>query len=145
MTALSSGGTVLKFEVYGDKIDLADEILEEFVPIAKKAVNDASELLLAEIERLLTLRSGTAKTAAPEGQPPEQDTSELVKSWRRIPARVRGNSVTGGVKSNDPKAIRLEYGLTDKLGRRILPHPFLRPAMANTRDAIGQLLQERLG
>lgn len=135
---------MLTATVYGDKLDLADELQDEFHAEAKRAVGDAADLLLAEVRRLLTLRQGTARTAAPEGQPPEQDTAGLVRSFRRIPPRVRGRVASSGVQSNHAGGNRLEHGLTDRRGIRTLPHPFLRPAIATTDGPIGDLLQERL-
>jgi hypothetical protein len=142
-------GTVIRVHVYGDNIDLADELKDEFVPKAKAAINEASEVLLEEVKRLLSLRQGSAKTAAPEGQPPEQDTGELIRSFKRMPARLSRESegapaVVGGIRANNDYGVRLEYGQTDARGIRTLPHPYLRPAMVAVEPRIDALLQERL-
>lgn len=134
----------LKVTVYGDRIDLADELMDEFHDQAKSAVAEGADVLLDEVKRLLTLRRGTARTAAPEGQPPEQDAAQLEKSFRRIPPRVRGRVASSGIRSDHPGGNRLEWGFTDSRGIRTLPHPFLAPAIANTDERIGQLLEERL-
>ena len=135
----------VKAVVYGDKIDLADELMEEFHAEAKDAVSEGADMLLSEVRRLLTLRRGTAATVAPEGQPPEQDTSGLVRSFRKIPPRVRGRVASSGIRSSHPGGNRLENGFTDVRGIRTFPHPFLRPAIANTDGPIGAMLQARLG
>ena len=134
------------------KLDLADELLEEFHAGAKAAVTGASQLLLTEVQRLLRQRKGTARTAAPAGEPPEEDTGALANSFRLIPASVRtpvfakgyGAEARSGIRSNDPGGNRLEFGFTDLRGIRTLPHPFLAPAIANTEGAIEALLRERL-
>ena len=130
--------------VYGDKVDLADELQEEFHQQAKDAVSEGADILLDEIRRLLSMRRGTARTVAPAGAPPEFDVGDLFKSFRKIPPRVRGRTATSGIKSDSIYGIRLEYGLTDGRGFRILPHPYIGPAIANTDERIGQLLEERL-
>jgi hypothetical protein len=134
----------LKVTVYGDKIDLADELRDEFHAEAKDAVSEGAGVLLDEVQRLLSLQRGTSRTAAAEGQPPEQDTADLYRSFRKIPPRVRGNVASSGIKSNHPGGNRLEWGFTDARGIRTLSHPFLRPAIANTDARIGELLRERL-
>jgi len=145
MTTERKIGSVLSFQFYGDeKLDLADELRDEFHAVAKEAVRDGAQLLLREVDRLLTLRHGTPQTAAPEGEPPEQDTAGLVRSWDLVNPRVRGDMVQAGIKSNHPGAVRLEYGLTDARGIRTFPHPYIRPAMATTEGPIGELLAERL-
>lgn len=134
----------LRVTVYGDKIDLADDLEKEFHKEAKAVVDYASRLVLREITRLLTLRSGTKQTAAPEGEPPEADTMDLARSFEVIPPRVRGRSVRGGVQSRDPGVPRLEFGATDDRGVRTLPHPFVLPAFEEMGSAIDQLVQDRL-
>ena len=134
----------LTMTVYGDKIDLADELIEEFHAQAKDAVSDAAEIWLDAIRRLLSLRQGTKQTASPEGEPPELDTGALARSFRKIPAQVRGNVAGSGIKSNDPGAARLEWGKTDVRGIRTLPHPYLLRSIAETRDEITALLRVRL-
>ena len=137
----------------GEKLDLADELREEFVAEAKAAVTDGAQLLLTEVQRLLRLRKGTKKTAAPEGEPPEEDTGALANSFRVIPASIRtpvqakgyGAEARSGIRSNDPGGNRLEFGFLDLRGVRTLPHPFIAPAIKNTEGAIEALIQERLG
>ena len=135
----------IKITVYGEKLDLADEITEEFHAEAKAAVGEAGNLLLAEVRRLLALRRGGPRTAAPEGQPPEQDTGALLRSFRRIPPRIRGRIASSGVQGDEEGSNRLEFGKTDVRGIRTLPHPFMAPAIANMEGPIGRLLEERLG
>jgi hypothetical protein len=137
----------------GEKLDLADELREEFVAEAKAAVTDASQLLLSEVQRLLRMRKGTRATVAPAGEPPEEHTGELANSFRVIPATIRtpvqakgyGAEARSGIRSNHPGGNRLEFGFTDIRGVRTLPHPFIAPAIKTTEGAIEALLQERLG
>lgn len=138
-------GSVLAFEIYDEKkLDLAEDLREEFHAVAKQAVSDSADILLLEVDRLLSLRRGSDSTTAPAGEPPEYDTTALLRSWERIPARVKGNVAQSGIKSDSEYAIRAEYGGTDKRGIRTLPHPYLRPAMASTESEIDALLRERL-
>lgn len=129
--------------VYGDRLDLADELQEEFYPQALSAANEAADMALGEIQRRLSLRRGTAKTAAPEGEPPEQDTAGLLRSWKTMPARIDGRMVSSGVKSNHPGASRLEFGFTDSRGIRTFPHPYIAPSFAAMEGPIERLLAAR--
>jgi len=135
----------VKVVVYGDRIDLADELEEEFHAVAKDVVTEGAEKLLREVRALLRLRAGTFRTAAPEGQPPEYDVGDLFRSFRLIPARVRGRSVSAGIQSDDPGANRVEFGATDTRGIRTLPHPYLRPALANVEPLVTELFIDRFG
>lgn len=132
----------MRVTVYGDKLDLADELMEEFHAEAKSAVHDAAALQLAEVKRLLALRRGTP---APGGEPPAEQTQDLLRSFRLIAPRIRGAVASSGWRSLHPGANRLEFGFTDVRGIRTLPHPYARPAIANTEAAVERLLQERLG
>lgn len=135
----------VRVTVYGDKLDLADELAEEFHDGAKAAVTEGAELLLSQVQQLLHRRRGTAQTVAPEGEAPEFDTGELARSFKIIPATVRRDSVRSGIRSNLlGKVLRLEYGATDSRGIRTLPHPFLRPAIAEMDGPIGRLFEELL-
>lgn len=127
------------------KLDLAEELREEFHAVAEAAVSGAADLLLDEVDRRLALRTGSKSSAAPPGEPPEEDTGRLRKSFRKIPPRVQGAVASSGIRSNDPAGNRLENGFTDKLGIRTFPHPFIRPSIAATEEPITRLLQERLG
>lgn len=138
---LSSSGV----RIVDDRLDLADELQEQFHEVAKGVAKEAAGILLAEVQRLLRLRAGTFKSAAPEGQPPEYDIGELYRSFEIIPPRVKGRTASSGVQSDHPGANRLEYGKTDARGIRTLPHPFVRPAMANVEEAVTELVQKRLG
>ena len=134
----------VKVKVYGDKLDLADELQEEFHQQAKDVAAEAADILLGEVKTLLKLRIGSLQTAAPEGQPPEFDTGALEKSFKKIPPRVKGRVASSGVQSNDPGANRLEYGATDSRGIRTLPHPYVRPALANVEEKVTRLVESRL-
>jgi hypothetical protein len=127
-----------------DKLDLADELQDEFKAEAKAAVKEGAQLLLSEIQRLLRLRSGPAGMTAPEGEPPEKHTAALLESFRLLPPRVSGAVASSGIISRHPGANRQEFGYTDIRGVRTLPHPFLRPAIAATEGKMSELLTERL-
>lgn len=134
-----------KVIIYGDKLDLADELADEFVAPAKEAIGEAGDLLTEEVKRLLSLQHGTARTAAPAGAPPEEDSGALVASFTTIPPRVKGRVASSGTQSRHPGVNRLEVGKTDVRGIRTLPHPFLAPALANTEGPIDELLHRKLG
>lgn len=133
----------IRVVVYGDKIDLADELQEEFVAVAKEAIGEAGDLLVGEVERLLQLRGGP--DPSPEGQPPAFQTGELLASVSRLPPRVKGRVASSGVRVEGDGALRLEYGKTDARGIRTFPHPFVRPALTAMEGPIGDLLRWRLG
>jgi hypothetical protein len=132
-------------KVYGDKLDLADELREEFHEAAKVTVKEGATLLLREVQRLLRLRRGTRLTVAPEGAPPEYDEGELEASFKVIAPRVRENVVSSGIHSKHPGAARLEWGATDSLGIRTLPHPYLVPAAETVAPEIERLFLEHSG
>jgi hypothetical protein len=135
----------VRVRVYGNKLDLADELAEEFHAEAKPIVAEGRDMLLSRVQQLLTRRRGTAQTVAPVGEPPEVDTFELVNSWKPTPVTVRRDSVRAGIRSNLlGKVLRLEYGGTDSRGIRTLPRPFLRPAIAEMDGPIGRLFEELL-
>lgn len=134
----------MRITVHGDKIDLADELRTEFHADAKDAVEVAAGIVLLEVDRLLTLRRGTPQTAAPEGEPPEADTTALIRSFRVMNGRVKGNVAWSGIQSNDPAVARLEFGATDVRGIRTFPHPFILPAFATSRDEMDGVLRARL-
>ena len=73
--------------------------------------------------------------ASLEGQAPNSDTGELV---RGIQMEVKEDDVFVGVeKSQDDKALGLEFGTTDG---RLKPRPFLYPALEKNRDKINKLV-----
>lgn len=127
--------------IYGDKLDLADELEEEFHASAKQAVADAADILLDDVQRRLTVR--TTGIAA-EGEAPVRRRGNLERSYKRINPTIRGRVARSGIYSNHPGANRLEYGKTDTRGVRTLPHPAVRPAIEATEPAIDRLLTERL-
>lgn len=134
----------IKVAVFNDKIDLADELEDDFHQTAKDAVGEGADILLDAFQRKLRQRPGTKRTSAPAGESPEEDTGHLAASFRKIPPRIRGRVASSGVQSDDPGANRVEFGATDVRGIRTFPHPYAAPAMAESEAPIDALLQERL-
>ncbi len=133
----------MRVTVYGDYIDLAEELRDGFHDAAADAAREAGEMLTNEVRRLLAIRSGTAATAAPEGEPPERDTGALLAAVKRLRIRRYTRTVTSGVQVNHPGAARLEWGATDATGRRTFAHPYLRAALANVEGPITEMLERR--
>lgn len=133
----------MKIEIVTDKVDLADDLEEEFHQLAKDAVAEAADLVLGDIKRRLSLRKGPRP--APEGEPPAFQTGQLSRSYKRINPRIRGRVASSGVISRDPAANRLEYGATDSRGIRTLPHPHVRPAFEAMEDQATEIIATRLG
>jgi hypothetical protein len=135
----------MRVTIYGDRIDLADELRDEFIPIAKQAAKDAGMMLTNEVKRLLMLRQGDKSTSAPEGEPPERDEGDLLSAVKPLPVRMYARGATSGVKINHPGAARLEWGKTDVRGVRTFAHPYLRAALANVEDPINAMLLRVFG
>lgn len=79
------------------------------------------------------------------GEPPKKVSGDLFRSIATKVARGTGRfAVYGVVGSNLPYARRLELGFVgmDKAGRRYdqQPRPYLRPSIAENRDAIKRIL-----
>jgi hypothetical protein len=133
----------MKYEIYGDdKIDLADELREEFIPPAKAAVKDANDVYFNEARRL-------AKVYGP-GPAPGQSTPGTVSGnlarlmKKRGPRLSRTKDAVWASVMFAPHAHLLEFGHDNVDGTRTLPRPFIRPAQANTEGTIDRLLQDRL-
>lgn len=133
----------MRVTVYGDHINLAEELKEEWQPVARQAAREAGRMLTEEVRRLLRLRQGRRATAAPEGQPPELDFGNLLDSVSQLSVRMRDTAASSGVQVKHEGAARLEWGKTDRKGRRTFPHPFLRPALANVEGPITRMLEQR--
>lgn len=133
----------IKVKIYTDKVDLADELEEDFHATAKEALGEAADLLLGDIRRRLSARRGPA--SAPAGEAPAMQTGALARSYKRIAPRIRGRIASSGIISRDPGANRQEFGAVDKRGIRTLPHPHVRPAMDAMEAPIEALLAEKLG
>lgn len=134
----------MKVKVYGDRLDLADELEDEFHADAKAVIGEAGDLLLVEVQRRLRQRKGTRQTAAPAGEAPESDTGALAGSFSRIPPSVKGRVASSGVQSDHPGANRQEFGMTDRLGIRTFPHPFLAPSLQAVEAPVTDLIQRKL-
>jgi hypothetical protein len=129
--------------VYGDKLDLADELADEFHDEAAKAVTDGAKILLAESHRLIARWGPNAP--APAGQTPATITGDLLRLTRLRRGRVRRNSrVAQAAVQYAPHSWLVEFGHINVDGTRTLPRPFVRPAVENTEADIDRLLTERL-
>lgn len=132
---------MIRVEVFGAPIDLADELEESFHDKAKALVSDGADILLEKVHGLLRQRRGSPATSSPPGQPPESDSDELARSWKKITPTIRGRVARSGVYSNSVYAVRQEYGGTDITGRRLLERPYLRPAMVITEPMIHAVIE----
>ena len=128
-----------------DKIDLADELIEEFRTEARAVVREGVDLYVAKIKRNLTRISGRVSQ---EGETPARQSGELERSFKRGSIRLGRDkaSISGTIDSTEPweKINGLEYGATGPDGRRLLPRPYLRPAEQAVEPKIEKLFEERL-
>jgi hypothetical protein len=135
----------MRIEVYGDRLDLADELEDEFRKEARDVVREGTDMAVAEVKRMLR-RTGTRESRPDE--PPAIQTGDLERSIRRGRVRLSRDkrSVSGEVVSTLTYAEvnSVEYGHTKRTGQRVLPRPFLRPAMAEVEPKIATLFQDRL-
>lgn len=137
---------VVRVEAYGEGlIDLADDIVDEHLPPARKAVRGASLLMRDKMQRLLRKRRGEVSEP---GQPPAEQTGELAITVRALNTTVRGNVISGGVevgKSDDiPKVQSLEYGAVGDDGRVLKARPFMRPTEESIEAEVDTMLRKAL-
>jgi hypothetical protein len=133
----------MKFRVQGEgKIDLAEELIEEFIPNARTVVREASDILLAETKRLI---AAYGRGPAPPGSTPGTETGNLLKLTKRGSVRMgRDKTSVSGAVLWPPHAHLVEYGHTNVDGTRTLPRPFIRPALDAAEPKIQRLFEERL-
>jgi hypothetical protein len=133
----------MKFEIYGDKLDLADELLEDFRKVARGAVRDGSKILLEESHRLI--KQYGPGPAPPGSTPGTGETGNLLKMTKLGNVRFgRDKRSYSGAVIYAPHAYLLEYGHTNVDGTRTLPRPFIRPAQEAAQPKIHRLFEERL-
>ena len=133
----------MTFRVQGEgKLDLAEELREEFLPVARQVVLEASDILLAETrEKIAAYGPGPA----PPGSTPGTHTGNLLKMTKRGTVRLgRDKASYSGAVKYAPHAHLVEYGHTNVDGTRTLPRPFIRPAMEAAEPKIQRLFKERL-
>ena len=131
------------FRVQGEgKIDLAEELVEEFRDHAKAVVREASDILLAESKEKI---AAYGRGPAPPGSTPGTESGNLLKLTKRGSVRLGRDkaSVSGAVKYA-PHAHLVEYGHDNVDGTRTLPRPFIRPALDAAEPKIERLFEERL-
>ena len=134
----------MKFVVAGEgKIDLAEELIEEFRKDARKVVRDASDILLEKSrEKIRAFGPGPAPPGSTPGTGP---TGNLLKMTKRGTVRLgRDKASYSGAVKYAPHAHLVEYGHTNVDGTRTLPRPFIRPALAEAEPEIQRLFEERL-
>lgn len=130
----------VKVRVGGEKLDLANELREEFHREAKDAVSAGADILLEHSRRKA---EAYGPGPAPPGSTPGTDSGDLVRLMKRRAPRVRGDVVSAAVKYA-PHAHLVEYGYTKPTGQRVLPRPFVRPAVKSAQPEIDRVLMERL-
>jgi hypothetical protein len=133
---------MMKYTIRNDKIDLADEMEEDFRKTAKDAVKESSKILLAESHKQIE-RFGK-NGPAPEGETPATFTGNLKKLTRLLPVRQRSRSsrnVSAGV-IYAPHTHLLEYGHVNVNGTRTLPRPFVEVANRNAEPEIEATLNK---
>ena len=134
----------MKFTVRTDKIDLAEELEEEFRSEAKQAVRDGVDIMVAEIQA--NANRFTSGESRP-GHFPVRRTGELAQSFKRGSVRLGRDkaSVTGETVStlSYEEVNGVEYGHTKPTGERVLPRAFIRPAQVTAEPKIAALFARR--
>ena len=142
---------------------------QAFKKNARRALQQASQVLLRNTQYQLRRRKGNGIPSAP-GEPPAMQTGALAKSFKRLRVRLRRNYGSSGVTSDDPGAYVLEWGTTvassgafkvaGRTGRklanrflrglapvlgqgvyRIAPRPYLKPASDDSEQQITEVLE----
>jgi hypothetical protein len=136
----------MKFEIYGDKIDLADELEDDFRKEAKATVREAGSMYLAALKA--TLQRGPRGGPSEPEQVPAIQKEDLLKSFRRSGAKLgrdkRSVSVDITSDLHYKEVWGVESGHVKRTGHRVLPRPFIRPTDAEMEPKIGKLFEERL-
>ena len=128
----------VRVRLYGDYLDLADELRDELVEPAKAVVSEARDVVLAEVKRLLQLQRGRP---SPAGAPPAYETGDLLRSFRKLRTSVSGGTVSAGFSSSDPGVNRQEFGGRDSRGIVVPARPFVRPAFERMRGEVQRILE----
>jgi hypothetical protein len=136
----------MKFQVYGDKLDLADELEEDFRKEAKAVVREAGTMYYDALVARLR-RGGRGRPSAP-GQVPAIQDEDLLKSFRRPTAKLGRDkrSVFVDITSDlhYKEVWGVESGHVKPDGTRVEPRPFIRPTDAEMEPKIARLFEERL-
>jgi hypothetical protein len=110
-------------------------VLEATKAGAQMVLNDANVSIARGTKSGRTYRRrGIEHQASAPGEPPATDTGALIASGR-ADAVVDGATVEAVVDYRAPYAVHLEYGT-----RKMLPRPFLNPAIERNRARIGALI-----
>jgi len=134
----------MKYQVLIDKIDLADELEEDWRKgDARPKVVEGVDLYV-DAAKANARRTGS-RVSRP-GETPGVDTGELERSIKRGRIRLGRDkrSFIGEVVSSlsYEEINSVEYGHVNADGTRTLPRPFLRPTDASVGPKIAALLEE---
>jgi len=84
----------------------------------------------------LYIRGSVTHAASPPGSPPNADTGQLMQS---VSYSVDKEGLEGSVGTN------IDYGLILEMGTsRMLPRPWLQPALDQSADEVKKILSERV-
>lgn len=108
-------------------------VAQGVVAAAEAVRSEAVSLILdsAKTGRVYHRRSVDHQASAP-GEPPASDTGRLVSSIR---TNYRNGGLVATISASTAYAAYLEYGT-----RKMAPRPFMRPALANKREEVEELL-----
>jgi hypothetical protein len=138
----------IKFDVFTERIDLADELEEEYRKAARPVVREAVDMLVAETKANARRITGESQ---PEGFPARQE-GDLERSFKRGRIRLGRDklSISGEMVSDltYEEVNSVEYGHAkpgEKGGaKHVAPRPFIRPAVATVEPKIQRLFEEQL-
>ena len=124
-----------------DTSGFSDDLLAEVRKNAPRAVAAGRRVVVAEMRRLLTLRSGGP---APPGQPPAKVEGELLRSIKLPAVKRKPWGAEAAIHVDHPGANRLEYGARDVRGIATHPHPYAAPALASKQAEADRAMEAAL-
>lgn len=137
---------MIRVTMTGDTfLGLGEEVLRELEPRALAAVNAGTDVVFENADEMLSRPAWT--TAGPyesAEHPPAQRTGRLRRSLKKRPARLKNGVVFGGIGTNHPAGLPLEFGGTVGRGKRvrIRAHPWIRPAVEKSRAKVDAILED---
>ena len=127
-----------------DLLGMAEETREELMDAIAPKAHRGAQKIIAEAQINLRRRQGTARTAAPAGESPEQDEGDLLLSMKVFRTRKTKYGVRVYYGSNHPSAGLHEWGGTithNGVKRTYPPRPYLRPAEDATASEVNRILE----